>query len=71
MTFSSSADRGSDRPELSSISGSLEELAARVVAIAEGRDSDPDDQLAAGLYEVDRSLRTAIRQLERVRSRLD
>lgn len=56
-----------DDAELSSIQGTLEELAARVVAIADRRDADPDDALAAGLYEVDRSLRNAIRRLERLR----
>lgn len=59
-----------DGPELSSIHGSLEDLARRVVEIAERRDADPDDQLSNGLFEVDRSLRNAIRQLDRVRNKL-
>lgn len=59
-----------DGPELSSIHGSLDDLARRVVEIADRRDADPDDQVSAGLYEVDRSLRNALRQLERVRRRL-
>lgn len=60
----------SDGPELSSIHGTLEDLARRVAEIAERRDADPEDQLSAGLFEVDRSLRNAIRQLERVRDRI-
>jgi len=59
-----------DGAELSSIQGTLEELARRVEAIADRRDSDPDDPISAGLYEVDRSLRTAVRRLDRLRSRL-
>ncbi|MDZ7673619.1 MAG: hypothetical protein U5K30_00905 [Acidimicrobiales bacterium] len=59
-----------DGPELSSIHDSLEDLARRVVDIAERRDTDPEDQLSNGLFEVDRSLRNAIRQLDRVRNKL-
>ncbi|MDE0804014.1 MAG: hypothetical protein OSA99_11895 [Acidimicrobiales bacterium] len=59
-----------DGPELSSIHGSLEDLARRIVEIAERRDLDPDDLVSTGLFEVDRSLRNALRQLERVRGRL-
>ncbi len=61
----------SDAPELSSIQSSLEEVADRVVNIAKRRDTDPDDQVSIGLFEVDRSLRNALRQLERVRNRVD
>lgn len=60
----------SDDPELSSIQGSLEELTRRIVEIAERRDSDPDDQVSTQLFEVDRSLRNALRQLERARGRI-
>ncbi len=60
----------SDGPELSSIQSSLEEVAERVVKIAKRRDADPDDQVSVGLFEVDRSLRNALRQLERVRNRV-
>lgn len=59
-----------DGPELSSIHGSLEDLARRIVEIAERRDLDPDDLVSTGLFEVDRSLRNALRQLERVRGRI-
>lgn len=60
----------SDGPELSSIQGSLEDLARRVVEIAERRDADPDDPVSSRLFEVDRSLRNALRQLERARRKL-
>ncbi|MGK2929936.1 MAG: hypothetical protein ACSLFO_10210 [Acidimicrobiales bacterium] len=60
----------SDAAELSSISSALEELAKRIVTIAERRDGDPDDSVSTGLFEVDRSLRNAVRQLERARSRV-
>lgn len=60
----------SDGPELSSIHGTLEDLARRIVEIAERRDADPDDQVSTGLFEVDRSLRNALRQLDRVRGNI-
>lgn len=59
-----------DGAELSSIQGSLEDLAKRILDIADRRDADPDDLVSTGLYEVDRSLRNAARQLDRVRGRL-
>lgn len=61
----------SDAAELSSISSALQDLTARITAIAKQRDDDPDDAVSTGLFEVDRSLRNALRQLERARSRLD
>ena len=61
----------SDAAELSSISSALQELTARITTIAKKRDDDPDDAVSTGLFEVDRSLRNAVRQLERARSRLD
>lgn len=60
----------SDGAELSSIQGTLEDAARRIEAIAKRRDSDPDDPLSAGLFEVDRSLRNAVRRLDRLRGRL-
>jgi hypothetical protein len=60
----------SDAAELSSISSALEDLAGRITSIAQRRDDDPDDPVSAGLFEVDRSLRNAVRQLERARNRL-
>ena len=60
----------SDGPELSSIQSALEDLSQRVAGIAQRRDDDPDDPVATGLFEVDRSLRNAVRQLERARKRI-
>jgi hypothetical protein len=59
-----------DAAELSSIQGSLEELSQRVAAIAERRDNDPDDPISPGLFEVERSLRNAVRRLDRLRGGL-
>lgn len=59
-----------DGAELSSISTALEGLADRITVIAQRRDDDPDDPVSTGLFEVDRSLRNAVRQLERARSRM-
>jgi len=59
-----------DGAELSSIQGSLEDAATRIEAIAKRRDEDPDDPISAGLFEVDRSLRNAVRRLDRIRGRL-
>jgi hypothetical protein len=60
----------SDAAELSSISSALADLAVRITGIAERRDEDPDDAVAPDLFEVDRSLRTAMRKLDRARDRL-
>ena len=61
----------SDRAELSSITTALEELSRRVTGIAERREDDPDDPVSTDLFEVDRSLRNAVRQLERARNKMD
>lgn len=58
-----------DSAELSSITTALEGLADRITAIAERRDADPDDPVSTELFEVERSVRNAVRQLERARSR--
>ena len=59
-----------DTAELSSITSALEVLADRVTAIAERRDADPDDPLSTELFEVERSVRNAVRKLERARTKL-
>ncbi len=56
----------SDAAELSSIHTSLDELTKLVTVIAERRDIDPEDTVSTALFEVERSLRTASRQLERL-----
>lgn len=59
-----------DTAELSSITSALEGLAGRITAIAERRDADPDDPVSTELFEVERSVRNAVRQLERARTKL-
>jgi hypothetical protein len=59
-----------DTAELSSITSALEGLADRITAIAERRDDDPDDPISTELFEVERSVRTAVRTLDRARSKL-
>ncbi len=55
------------RPELSSVSTQLEELARRVTGIADRHAaSDRTEGIAAELYEVERSLRTAQRRLDKL-----
>lgn len=59
-----------DRAELSSTATSLGELLARVTASAEALHTSGDDALAAELFEVERSLRAAMRRLDAVLRRL-
>jgi hypothetical protein len=57
----------SDRAELSALSTSLDELTARITAAADRhRGSPAREDLAGALYEVERSLLTAGRKLDRV-----
>ena len=56
----------SDRSELSALASSLDDLATRVTAVADRYKGTPRTDLADGLYEVERSLTTASRQLARV-----
>jgi hypothetical protein len=54
-------------PELASLSTALEELAQRVTAIADRHSSGAKREgMAAELYEVERSLRTAQRRLDKL-----
>lgn len=59
-----------DAAELSAIEASLRQLTERIASIADRRDADPDDPITTGLFETERSLTTALRQLERARRRL-
>lgn len=52
--------------ELSSVATALDELTKRVTGIAEGMSGTDRDDLATTLFEVERSLATAARRLERV-----
>jgi len=52
-------------PELSSLSSSVGTLKARVGALTDGLHAERDAELLAVLYEVERSLGSAARQLDR------
>jgi hypothetical protein len=56
----------SDLAELSALSTALDELTARITAIADRHQRTPRADLADSLYEVERSLLTAARKLDRV-----
>lgn len=56
----------SDRAELSALATSLDDLTARITSAADRYQGTPRGDLADGLYEVERSLRTAARKLDRV-----
>ena len=55
--------------ELSSLTTALDELTSRVAAVAEPLAGTDDDALASDLFEVERSLREAIRRLAHARGR--
>ena len=52
--------------ELSSLTSAIADLARRVGEVATGRSSDPDDPVAARLFEIERGLVTAERRLRTV-----
>ena len=56
----------SDRAELSALATTLDDLTARLTAAADRSQGSPRGDVADGLYEVERSLVTASRKLERV-----
>lgn len=55
-----------DRAELTALATTLDDLTARLTSTADRLQGSPRDDVAEGLYEVERSLRTATRKLERV-----
>jgi hypothetical protein len=57
--------RGSDAAELSSLHSQLEELTARVVAVADHYRDTPDSALTAELDAAERNLLTAGRAIHR------
>jgi hypothetical protein len=59
-----------DTAALSSLSSTLGDLAARVTAMADGLSGSPREDVAADLYEVERSLQAADRRLKALLSRL-
>jgi hypothetical protein len=56
----------SDRAELSALATSLDDLTARITAVADRYQGSARRDVADGLYEVERSLLTAARKLDRV-----
>jgi hypothetical protein len=54
-----------DEPALSAILTDLEQLAVRLGAIVEAHRHDPDDPLTAPLEELERSVESAARRLDR------
>jgi hypothetical protein len=61
----------SHRAPLTSTASSLDELIRRVTEAADDLSGGGQDDLAADLYEVERSLRTGARRLAGVLRRLD
>jgi hypothetical protein len=55
----------SDRSELSALATSLDDLTARITAVADRIAADRRPEVADGIYEVERSLASAGRQLRR------
>ena len=54
----------SDLSDLSSVSSTLDDMTARIEAIARRYEDSPREDLAARLREVERSLGSAVRRLE-------
>jgi hypothetical protein len=59
-------DPGSVGPQLSSVATALAELTARLSDLAEALAGTAADDVANGLFEVERLLRTAGRRLDKV-----
>lgn len=60
-----------DAATLHSVHTALDDLAGRIVEVADRHGSEPEAEVAVGLYEVERSLRAATRRLEQVVRLLD
>jgi hypothetical protein len=56
----------SDRAELSALATTLDDITARLTSTADRFQGSQRSDVADGLYEVERSLITATRKLERV-----
>jgi hypothetical protein len=52
--------------QLSTIASSLDDLTHRITELADSRSSQPDDDVASELYEVERALQHASRRLQRI-----
>jgi DNA/RNA-binding domain of Phe-tRNA-synthetase-like protein len=57
-------------PQLSSVSTALTELTKRIASLAESLSGSERDDVAGALFEVERSLKTASRRLDKVVSDL-
>lgn len=55
----------SDRSELSALAGSLDDITARITAVADRYRGTARADVSDSLYEVERTLNTASRQLTR------
>ena len=60
----------SDSAALSSIATALDEITVRVADLAGRYEGTPRADVATDLYDVERALRTAVRQLAKARSGL-
>ncbi len=60
-----------DTGALEAVRTGLGQSMERIVAIADARRIDPDEPLVADLDELERSLRAAIRRLDRILRRLE
>lgn len=61
----------SDLAELSSLRAQVDELARRVLAVAERYDETPDSAVASELFAAERGLVTARRSVERAAGHLE
>jgi hypothetical protein len=61
----------SDLAELSTVRSQLEELARRVVAVADRYEDTPDSQIASDLYAAERTLLNARRSVDKAIAALD
>ena len=55
-----------DVAQLSSLSTTLDQLVTQVAALAEGYQTSPREDVAADLFEVERSLQTAHRRIQKL-----
>ena len=55
-----------DRAELSSLSGLIEQVTGRITALAEGARERHDDDVAKELFAMERALHGVLRRLERM-----
>jgi len=63
-------DMSLDAAHLSSLSTALDELTQRITSLADDYHSSPREDVAADLYEVERSLQAAARRLRTLLGKL-